>query len=555
MIPQRLSVQYLPYNIYKVGHGGKRTRIPAGNGGTEDETTVAPRRAEKGSKMKCLLWLIVFGLLAAAPCSAGELQKYTDPDQQTKVWFGARSHWAQPWRAYLETVPATTFLNGTGINYNNQGDPDIRIQHLARHGFAHIRLEIGWGSVNDNDETRLTNGPVLRPILVACRKWHVRPLILLNAHQGVPCPVLVFRTNFDGGGSQRRPAGHAGQRGGSCRRPQRAIALDGLLGRPGAHHGHSGQHRHPVHAAAQRHPRRNPRPDGDPPVPPLLAARTATTTKPRSPAGCAMWTPSPTSSAMPWALRGKRTPALIWKSGTNSPSAVTSCTSTDYYDPPLVKYADTGVWVNLRPRRRRPTWRRTGTCTRAFRSATASPTPSPGPPRPQQPPGVSAIDKHPYAGRITFPDPKARQDIVPLNALLEPDTTHWEPSYMSLFPEYFASAIQTETMVREMSPARHRSLPRQTWPIRPHPARLGVDHGTQHRPQRGRAENRRRRRPVSEGQDDGALLHVLPEQRGHADDAVQRRRRRRHGAGDWKATPSSPTPRRRGRRTPMRTAA
>ena len=113
--------------------------------------------------MKCLLWLLcpaLRGAPRAADC-------YTDPDQQTKITFGARSHWAQPWRAYLETMPATTFLNGTGINYSSQGDPDMRIQHLARHGFAHVRLEVGWGNVSFQDEAKLTtqtaSGPSCGP--------------------------------------------------------------------------------------------------------------------------------------------------------------------------------------------------------------------------------------------------------------------------------------------------------------------------------------------------------------------------------------------------------
>src|SRR5947209_8626079 len=36
----------------------------------------------------------------------------------TVLPFGTRSHWIQPWRAYLDTTPATTLLNAVGINFN-----------------------------------------------------------------------------------------------------------------------------------------------------------------------------------------------------------------------------------------------------------------------------------------------------------------------------------------------------------------------------------------------------------------------------------------------------
>ena len=76
----------------------------------------------------------------------------------------------------------------------------------------------------------------------------------------------------------------------------------------------------------------------------------------------------------------------------------------------------------------------------------------PWPASSREPLGVTAIDKHPYSGRQTFPDPKQRRDIPPLNALFARDDTGWEPTYTSLFPEYFAAVLQTETIIREMSP-------------------------------------------------------------------------------------------------------
>jgi hypothetical protein len=75
--------------------------------------------------------LIIVAVLSATACHvrSGSLSSaYTDPNYQLDIAFGAHSHWVQPWRAYLETVP----------------------------------------------------------------KWGIRPIILLNANQGAPCPARFF---------------------------------------------------------------------------------------------------------------------------------------------------------------------------------------------------------------------------------------------------------------------------------------------------------------------------------------------------------------------------
>jgi hypothetical protein len=124
--------------------------------------------------------LLIGAVLSLAVCSArsGSLASaYTDPKYQTGIAFGAHSHWIQPWRAYLETVPATRFLNGLGVVLGSTSNADL-LQHLARHGIKLTRIEIGWGNLNYNDDS-LTSPP-LNAALQACRKWGIRPIILLN---------------------------------------------------------------------------------------------------------------------------------------------------------------------------------------------------------------------------------------------------------------------------------------------------------------------------------------------------------------------------------------
>ena len=82
--------------------------------------------------------------------------KYTDPTYFTKIPFGAHSHWLQPWRAYLETVPAQQFLDGIGLNLQfHEADPELVLQMLARNGVRSGRLEIGWGSLDYNDPAKI----------------------------------------------------------------------------------------------------------------------------------------------------------------------------------------------------------------------------------------------------------------------------------------------------------------------------------------------------------------------------------------------------------------
>jgi hypothetical protein len=72
---------------------------------------------------------------------------------------------------------------------------------------------------------------------------------------------------------------------------------------------------------------------------------------------------------------------------------------------------------------------------------------TPWPASASEPARISAIDKHPYAAR-NFPADEEKG--IRLNAALQPDT--YVPTYRSNFPEYFATLIQTETIVRDMGP-------------------------------------------------------------------------------------------------------
>jgi hypothetical protein len=67
----------------------------------------------------------------------------------------------------------------------------------------------------------------------------------------------------------------------------------------------------------------------------------------------------------------------------------------------------------------------------------------------QQHARISAISKHPYPRSVTFP-----KDAQKNAKAVGPDgqPTDFEPSYAAFFPEYRATAIQTETVLRDITP-------------------------------------------------------------------------------------------------------
>jgi hypothetical protein len=145
----------------------------------------------------------VTALVLLAPASAGgqvfagELTQYVDPRQQTLLSYGDESHWLQPWRAYLDTVPAQRFRDAVGMTFNvpdAQADATARL--LAANGFKRARIEVGFNNVRYDDPSQLANLASLRTRLLALKQYGIRPLILLNSNHGAPCPnrAITLRT-------------------------------------------------------------------------------------------------------------------------------------------------------------------------------------------------------------------------------------------------------------------------------------------------------------------------------------------------------------------------
>ncbi len=162
--------------------------------------------------------MLAASLVLATPAFAGTLSKPIDPAQQTALEFGDRSHRLQPWRAYLDTVPAETLQDAVGVNFDldkaSQADATARL--LAESGFRRARVELGWGEVDFDQRGSLRSEDEIRTTLTALRDHGIRPLILLNGHHGVPCPHRFFTARLTQSAPRgaRTDPGHPGHRPG-----------------------------------------------------------------------------------------------------------------------------------------------------------------------------------------------------------------------------------------------------------------------------------------------------------------------------------------------------
>ncbi len=123
---------------------------------------------------------------------------YEDVMQQ-EIPFGRRSYYLAPWRSYMDTWPASRFLDCLGINFNvRPGEAEAVAAMLEDTGVRVARVEMGWGNFDYEHPEKLTDykEKEFTQILQALKKHNIRPLILLNANSGWPCPAKGFRVKL-----------------------------------------------------------------------------------------------------------------------------------------------------------------------------------------------------------------------------------------------------------------------------------------------------------------------------------------------------------------------
>jgi Secretion system C-terminal sorting domain len=381
--------------------------------------------------------------------------KYIDASYFTKINFGSRSHWAQPWRAYQETVPAHQFLNGVGIggpsvDIDGFFNYDLFFEHLSKCGYTNYRIEIGWGNVLYDDETKLGNkADRYAEIIRAGKKWNMRPVLLANCNSGVPCPLIFFErtvTNAASAGATKLTLNNTQDliiRKSGLRDLTEYWASEILI---------TAINGNEVTLSK--------------PLPNSIAAGT----------GIKMSTLKYQPFSKPGTDEYRETIAG-WKRYIETISAfmvnqLATSSSTDkgydleiyneltfgdrflyinnYYEPDLYdqnSFNDEDIWSNLVKVSAEVAAQKPDLFS-GVQIADGFANTIPWPNAKQQPVQVSAISKHPYKGRSSYPDTNLRGNALDVFG----NITIFEPAYTAVFPEYYGTAIQTETLVRDMGP-------------------------------------------------------------------------------------------------------
>jgi len=402
-------------------------------------------------------------VLGPGPQGVGTLRDPIDASQQTALEFGERSHWLQPWRAYLDTVPAQRLRDAMGINFNvGAAEAPATARLLARSGFKRARVEIGWGSLSYEHPGVISKVPELRAKLEALKANGIRPLILLNAHHGAPCQLRAFSVTITA------PAA-AGARTLRVDAKTAAAVVPGKTGLNALNGAYKAAD--VLFTAVDRAGRVT----LSKPLPRALAPGPypASTLKyaPFSPPLLADGRSNPAFEAT---MRGwlayvevvtrevKRVvgdddfDVEVWNELSFGSDFLARST---YYDPAVDSKV---VSVTQEILKRTVAWLRApahGVSQVGIGDGFSNQTPfwagATGPP------GLTALDKHPYPPLRSFPRKAVFDQLRPLDARGRPEGRRdpkgaWHdafvPSYTAFFPEYALSAIQTETMVRDLSP-------------------------------------------------------------------------------------------------------
>ena len=404
--------------------------------------------------------------------SEGTLTDPIDPKFLTDVPFGRTSFWIQPWRAYMDTWPASHLLDAVGINFDvTPRDAEPAAQLLQDSGFKLARVSITWNALSYDDPTSLrdTNEAALRTRLTALHNHGLRPLILLDSNSGDPAPSKRVTLET----VQAAPAGAATV---TLTPASAAEVVPGKTGFNDLTFGGSPDiliaSVGPGDVATLSRPLRKDLPTGKHGGTTLLYA-------PFGPPTLADGQPNPafTATLDGWlsyvATACKLVSSVvgpegydleIWNELTFGSQFLNSA---NYYSASGEAASKNGNGV-------------TKEVVKALRAATvafvrnpanglspaiaitdgfASETPFPS--GASAPLGMTALSKHPYVGLRSFPADYAINALRPVNALgvqdivpreKPPFTPLFIPTYDSLLPEYTLTATGTETLIRDLAP-------------------------------------------------------------------------------------------------------
>jgi len=114
---------------------------------------------------------------------------YEDP-RHLNVPFGIISYFNHPWRGFMDTWPASRYLDIVGANWNVDAKyAAAMVPILKECGFRGLRINVSWNNIGWDDKMDPGQRQRMQEQLRIFKANGIRPLILLNAHHGVPCPM------------------------------------------------------------------------------------------------------------------------------------------------------------------------------------------------------------------------------------------------------------------------------------------------------------------------------------------------------------------------------
>jgi hypothetical protein len=399
---------------------------------------------------------------AAAPSAGGVLPDPIDPANLTRVPFGRRSFWLQPWRSYLDTWPASRLGDGLGINFNvTATEAEATARLLASSGFRLARVEISWNQLSYDDPNEFVNEASLRKKLVALRDHGLRPLILLNANSGGPTPAKPVTLTTDA-------VAPAGARSVQLDQSSAAAVVPGRTGFAGLSFGGNpdllitavddagiATLSRPLPAALNAGPHAGSTLRYGPFGPPRLANGDPNPEFQRTLAGWLKYVDVVTGEAT--SVFGADGYDLeLWNELSFGSQFLDE---GNYYSPRRVEGSGSVTDALLRETVAHLRDPENGISPQVGISdgfASQTPFASGG----SVPAGTTALSKHLYRGPRYFPRNDDVNTIKPLNAFGGSDSTterapfspRFTPSFASALPEYFLTATQTETVVRDLAP-------------------------------------------------------------------------------------------------------
>ena len=119
------------------------------------------------------------GVLTVSPAAAAPGGVLTDPIDSkylSEVPFGDRSFWIQPWRAYIDTWPASRLLDSLGINFNVNAPSGRRHRPSCyRTATSSSRASrLSWNMLSYENPTKFVSEAEVRKRLIALHEHGLR---------------------------------------------------------------------------------------------------------------------------------------------------------------------------------------------------------------------------------------------------------------------------------------------------------------------------------------------------------------------------------------------